>query len=121
MEFKATKGIFLQIADNLCNRILEGKLLPGDRVPSVRDLGTELEVNRNTVMRTYSHLNNLGILDNKRGVGFFISENATKLIREKEKKEFFQNEVPAIIEKVKLLKLNSHDLNQLITQIKNND
>lgn len=121
MEFKSNKGIYLQIADDLCNQILEEKLSPGDRIPSVRDLAVELEVNRNTVMRTYSYLDNEKILDNKRGVGFFVSENAPKQIKEKEKKEFFENEIPFLIKKINLLKLNSKDLKQLLTAIKNND
>ena len=121
MEFKSSKGIFLQIADNLCNQILEGKLLSGERVPSVRELATELEVNRNTVMRTYTHLHGIKILDNKRGVGFFVSDTASQLIKDKEKKEFFENEVPFIVEKIKLLKLNSSNLKQILSEIKSND
>lgn len=121
MEFKSSKGIFLQIADNLCMRILEGKIPPGKRVPSVRDMATELVVNRNTVMRTYSYLYEKKILDNKRGVGFFVSELAPQLIKEKEKKEFFENEVPLLIEKIRLLKLNSNDLEKILSEIKNQD
>lgn len=121
MEFKSNKGIFLQIAENMCNQILEGKLNSGERVASVRDLATELEVNRNTVMRTYSYLQEEQILNNKRGVGFFVSEKASKLIKEKDKREFFNNEVPYLIKKIELLKLNSNDLKQLLIQIKNND
>ena len=93
MEFKSNKGIFLQIADNLCNQILEGELLPEERVPSVRDLAIELEVNRNTVMRTYSYLQEEGVFDNKRGVGFFVAKNAPLQIKEKEKKAFFENDI----------------------------
>jgi len=52
MDFKSTKGIFQQIADNLCHQILEGKLPPGERVPSVRDLAADFEVNRT---RCYEH------------------------------------------------------------------
>ncbi len=121
MEFKSNKGIFLQIADSLCNQILDGKLKPKDRVPSVRGLAAELEVNRNTVMRTFSYLQDENIFDNKRGVGFFVSENAVQLIKEKEKKSFFKNEEPYLREKIRLLKLNSKDLQQIISEIKNND
>lgn len=121
MEFKSKKGIFLQIADNLCNQILDGKLNAHDRVPSVRDLAAELEVNRNTVMRTFSYLQNENIFINKRGVGFFVSENALEFIKNKEKKEFFENEQPYLIEKIRLLKLNSKDLKQILAEIKNND
>lgn len=121
MDFKSSKGIFLQIADNLCHQILEGQLKPGDRVPSVRDLAAEFEVNRNTVMRTYTNLQEAGIFDNKRGIGFFISENAIELVRASEKANFFNHELPAFIKKVKLLKLNNSDLTELVTEIKNND
>ncbi|MBC3757905.1 GntR family transcriptional regulator [Hyunsoonleella sp. SJ7] len=121
MEFKATKGIYLQIADSICNQILEGKLQPNERVPSVRDLAAELEVNRNTVMRTYSYLEGEEIFNNKRGVGFFVAEHAVKLIKNRNKKEFFKNELPILLEKIKLLQLDSNDLKALIDELKQND
>jgi len=121
MDFKSTKGIFLQIAENLCHQILEGTLVPGDRVPSVRDLAAEFEVNRNTVLRTYSLLNDDGIFDNKRGVGYFVSMNAVELIRASEKEDFFNNELPLFIQKIKILRLTASDLTELIIQIKNNE
>ena len=121
IDFKSTKGIFQQIAENLCHQILAGTLPPGERVPSVRDLAIEYEVNRNTLLRTYSILEDAGIITNKRGIGFFVSENAIELIRASEKTEFFSNELPTFIQKVKLLKLNSNDLNNLLTAIKENE
>jgi len=121
IDFKATKGIFQQIADNLCLQILEGKLSAGERVPSVRDLAAEFEVNRNTVLRTYAILNESGIFDNKRGVGFFVSDNASELIRGTEKAAFFLHDLPEFIQKVKMLKLNANDLKDLITAIKENE
>jgi len=121
MDFKSSKGIFLQIADSLCRQILDGTLKPGDRVPSVRDLAAEFEVNRNTVMRTYTNLENAGIFENKRGIGFFISENATALVQEVERTDFFTHELPEFLLKVKLLRLNSSDLIDLLKVIHYND
>jgi len=121
MDFKSSKGIFLQIAENLCHQILEGELKPGDRVPSVRDLAAEFEVNRNTVMRTYTNLQEAGIFDNKRGIGFFIAENALKLISSREKGIFQTHDLPDFIVKIKLLKLTSYDLSDLLDAIKIND
>lgn len=121
MDFKSTKGIYLQIVDNLCQQILEGQLKSGDRVASVRDLAAEFEVNHNTVMRAYTNLQESGIFDNKRGIGFFVSEKALELIKEKEKANFFNQDLPDFLLKVKLLQLNSADLNELVTAIKNND
>jgi GntR family transcriptional regulator len=121
MDFKSTKGIYLQIVDNLCWQILEGQLQAGDRVASVRDMAAEFEVNHNTVMRAYSHLQEASIFDNKRGVGFFISDNALNLIKASERASFFKQDLPDFLIKVKLLKLNSVDLNELLLAIKNND
>ena len=121
MDFKSTKGIYLQIVDNLCRQILEGQLQSGDRVVSVRDLAAEFEVNHNTVMRAYAYLQEAGIFDNKRGIGFFISEKALELIQKNEKLNFFSHDLPELLLKVKLLQLNSADLTELLLVIKNND
>src|SRR6478736_4726876 len=121
MDFKSTKGIYLQIVDNLCRQILEGQLQSGDRVASVRDLAAEFEVNHNTVMRAYTNLQESGIFDNKRGIGFFVSEKALELIKSNEKANFFSQDLPDFLLKVKLLQLNSTDLNELLSVIKNND
>ena len=121
MDFKSTKGIYLQIVDNLCRQILEGQLQAGDRVASVRDLAAEFEVNHNTVMRAYANLQDTGIFDNKRGIGFFVSENALELIKVNEKANFFSQDLPEFLIKIQLLQLNSADLNELLAAIKNND
>ena len=121
MDFKSTKGIYLQIVDNLCRQILEGQLKAGDRVASVRDLAADFEVNHNTVMRAYTNLQESGIFDNKRGIGFFVSEKALELIQATEKANFFTQDLPDFLLKVKLLQLNSTDLKELVSVIKNND
>ena len=121
MDFKLTKGIFLQIAENICHQILEGVLKAGDRVPSVRDLAAEFEVNRNTVLRTYALLDESGIFENRRGVGFFVSTKAVKIIRDSERKEFFTNDLPEFIQKLKWLKLTQADVPELMSTLKNNE
>lgn len=121
IDYKSSKGIFQQIAETICHRILEGQLVPGDRVPSVRDLAIEFEVNRNTLLRTYSILQESGVIENKRGIGFFVSENAIELIRTKEKENFFNNELPDFVKKIQLLRLTKEDLAELLTIIDNNE
>lgn len=114
IDFKSTKGIFQQIADHLCHRILENKLPPGERVPSVRDLAGEFEVNRNTLLRTYSILEDAGIIINKRGIGFFVADDAVELIHQREREEFFKTDYPEFINKVTLLGLTSDDMPELM-------
>ena len=121
IDFKSTKGIFQQIADNLCHQILEGKLGPGERVPSVRELAIEFEVNRNTLLRTYAILQDAGVIDNKRGIGFLVTEDALDRILKTEKQAFFNNELPEFIQKIKVLKLTNNDLTDLLTAIQENE
>jgi DNA-binding transcriptional regulator YhcF (GntR family) len=120
VDFKSTKGIFQQIADTLSHRILEGQLLAGDRVPSVRDLAEEFEVNRNTLLRTYALLNDAGIIENRRGVGFFVTDDAVQRIRSNEKTAFFDNDLPDFLNKVRMLKLTTDDLSELLTLLESN-
>lgn len=120
IDFKSTKGIFQQIADLLCHRILENNLPPGERMPSVRDLAAEFEVNRNTLLRTYSILEEAGIFVNKRGIGFFVAEDAVDLIRGRERQVFFENDLPEFLKKVKLLGLTSGELSELISLLEQN-
>lgn len=80
MNFKETKAIYLQIAERICDEILLGQYQEGERIPSVREYATIVEVNANTVMRSFDYLQSQDIIYNKRGIGYFVSAGATKLI-----------------------------------------
>ena len=110
MEFKNTKGIFLQIADSISEKVMLGIYPPGDKIPSVRDLATEIGVNPNTVMRTYSELQSRGIIENKRGVGYYVNEEAVSIIRQWKRKEFFENDLPLIVRQTKILDITLEEL-----------
>ncbi len=110
MEFKNTKGIFLQIADSISEKVMEGKYPPGEKIPSVRDLAAEMGVNPNTVMRTYSELQTRGIIDNKRGVGYYVSGDAVGIIRKWKRKEFFEIELPLIVRQTRMLDITPEEL-----------
>ncbi len=66
MQFRESQAIYLQIADYVCERILLKEWKPGERVPSVRELAVQLEVNLNTVMRSYDFLQQQEIIQNQR-------------------------------------------------------
>lgn len=106
MEFNSTKPIYLQIYDVICESILSGELHAEERVMSVREYGASVGVNPNTVMRTYEKLTADGIIYNKRGIGYFVSPDASKIILEQEKKDFLENELPAIVKRMKLLNID---------------
>jgi len=112
MEFKDKQSIYLQIADYICEQLLLGKWPPGDRIPSVRDLAGTLEVNPNTVMRTYEYLQGKNIIFNKRGVGYFTDEQATTRIREYRKERFMESELPEFFRTLYLLDISIEELQQ---------
>jgi len=103
MEFKNKQAIYLQIADYVCDQILTGKFSAGDKMISVRDLAVKLEVNPNTILRAFEHLQQQGVIFNKRGIGYFVDETAPKIIREMRQKKFFEQDLPEFINKIRML------------------
>lgn len=112
MDFKKQRPIYQQIADALCERIVDGEWKVDDRIPSVRDVAVQLGVNPNTVMRTFDHLQQAEIIYNKRGVGYFVSIDATDRILALQRKDFIEEDLPAFRQKMKLLGLTFNDLKQ---------
>ncbi|MEH7390973.1 GntR family transcriptional regulator [Bacillus sp. JJ1503] len=80
-EFQASKPIYMQIVDKINQQIIRGELLPGNKLPSVREMAIQTGVNPNTIQRTYSELERMEIVETKRGQGTFVTEN-TNLIKE---------------------------------------
>ncbi|MFA7200903.1 MAG: GntR family transcriptional regulator [Bacteroidales bacterium] len=103
MEFKDHQAIYLQIAESVCEKILNGIWKEEDRIPSVRELGTTLGVNPNTVARTYEHLQQREIIYNKRGIGFFVTPGARREILTSQRKHFLKEELPGFFKKLDLL------------------
>ena len=110
MEFRENRAIYLQIADLVCENILNGTWKPGQRIPSIRELAESIEVNPNTAMRTFGYLEDQGIIHNQRGIGFFLSEDAYEITRELMKKTFISRELPRMFRTLDLLRMGFDDL-----------
>ncbi|WP_028296699.1 GntR family transcriptional regulator [Olivibacter sitiensis] len=103
MEFRNNEAIYVQIANYMSEQILLGKWEINEKIPSVRETATELEVNPNTVMRSYEQLQQADIIFNKRGIGFFVSPNSHQLIKKQQREQFMQEELPIFFRKIYLL------------------
>ena len=110
MEFRDTQAIYLQIGDYICEQILLDRWKESDRILSVRELGVELQVNPNTVMRTYDFLQSTDIIFNKRGVGYFVSEQAKSKIIAYRRKLFLEQELPLIFKNMDILGMSFEEL-----------
>lgn len=114
MEFDSNKPIYLQIADAICDRILQGELKGEDRILSVREYGAQIGVNPNTVARTYDILTDRGVIYNKRGIGFFVTEDAAQNIRKEAKEKFLKEELPEFAKKARLLDIDKDEIIRLL-------
>ena len=118
MEFRDNEAIYLQIAGYVSENILRQQWPPDDKIPSVRDLAGELQVNPNTVMRTYEFLQNQGVLYNKRGIGFFVAPDAEAKVKQFRRARFLQQELPELFKTIFLLDISLEELEQRYTQFK---
>jgi len=121
MEFKETQAIYLQIGDYVCEQILTGQWQEGGRLPSVRELGAALEVNPNTVMRAYDFLQEREIIFNKRGIGYFVSDDSRQKIVRYRKKLFLEQDLPPVFKNMTLLGITFKELENVYNNYLNNN
>lgn len=115
MEFKDNEAIYLQIAGLVCENILTGKWRAGEKILSVRDLAVELEVNPNTVMRSYELLQELRVVYNKRGQGLFVAEDGLERVVAFRKENFVRQNLPEFFKNIYLLGISMEEIQKQYT------
>ena len=114
MQFKDHKPIFLQIAERICEEILSGRYPEGERLPSVREYAAEVEVNVNTVVRSYDWLSQRDIIASRRGMGYFVSQGAADNIRQSMREAFFQETLPDFINQMQKLGIKVEEVEKAL-------
>ena len=79
LDIKSGVPFYRQIVDQIRYGIASKRLLPGEQLPTVRDLAVQLELNPNTVRKAYSELEILGVLDTQQGTGTFVSHKEIEI------------------------------------------
>ena len=113
MDFHNTKPIYLQIADYICEEILGKKWGIGEKIPSVREMAIDLQVNPNTIARTYLFLEEKNIIKTQRGIGYFVTAESQQAITSFKKEEFLTIDLPRIFKTMNLLEISFEDFQQL--------
>ena len=121
MEFKESQAIYLQIAELVCDNVLSGLWKPGDRIPSIRELAESIEVNPNTVVRTYAYLQDQGIIQNQRGIGYFLTDRAREVTTDLKRRSFESRDLPQVFRTMELLRMSFDDLRQLYAAHRRNE
>lgn len=110
MEFRNNQAIYLQIAEMVCENILIEQWREGEKIPSVRELAVSLEVNPNTVARTYEFLTQKEIIFTKRGMGYFVTEDGKSKALTFRKEDFLKNDLPLFFQNIDLLNIDFDEL-----------
>ncbi|GAA4276627.1 GntR family transcriptional regulator [Aquimarina mytili] len=105
MDFDNSKPIYLQIVDFFYENILKKRWNGDERIPSVREMAMMVEVNPNTAIRAFNYLQDLEVIYNKRGIGYFISPDGYDKVLEVKKREFMKETLPDVFKKMKLLNI----------------
>lgn len=79
LDIKSGVPFYRQIVDQIRYGIASGHLLPGEQLPTVRDLAVRLEINPNTIRKAYSELEILGVLDTQQGTGTFVAHKEIEI------------------------------------------
>src|SRR5512134_436448 len=74
IDFRSSMPIYLQIMEQVRQKVANGQLKPGDQLPTVRQLATDLRVNFNTVARAYRLLDEAGLISTQHGRGTYVWE-----------------------------------------------
>ena len=104
MNFEeSSKAIYLQIADRISDEILKGRYQEDSRLPSVREFAADIQVNANTVMRSYDRLQQQGVIYNRRGIGFFVTAGAREKILAEKTALLMDSKIISFFEELRLL------------------
>jgi DNA-binding transcriptional regulator YhcF (GntR family) len=84
-EFDENIPIYMQIMDLIKKQMISEEILPGEKLPSVRDMSKRLEVNPNTVQRAYVEMEREMLVYTKRGQGTFIVDEPEVILKLRQK------------------------------------
>lgn len=105
-----SQPIYLQLADQIKDMILNGDVAAGDALPSVRQLAMDYQVNPITVSKSYQILVDDNLVSKKRGLGMFVSDQAQVILQQQQRQDFIQKQWPDVLQKIEQLNIDTDAL-----------
>jgi len=115
IDTSARTPIWRQLAEQIREAIARGRLEPGERLPSVRELSRLVVVNPNTVARVYGDLEREGVLDTRPGLGVFVAHPRAELTR-KVRRERLERAVVGVLTEAVHLGFTSDEVVRLVSE-----
>lgn len=101
---------YAQILQIVGDRIVEGMYPVGGRIPSVREMAVEMEVNPITVTRSYEKLCQQGAIYVQRGMGYYVADEAVEILRKERISKFWNDYIPELERIMNLLGISTEEL-----------
>ena len=114
MNYNAEMPIYLQVIHDLKKKMIQGKILPGEKLPSNRELAVLYKINQNTAARIYREMETHGYT--KRGIGTFVMQEETMF--ETIKKEMAEELLSSFIHEMQDLGFEKDDIISKIADYK---
>jgi len=112
--------IYRQIILRFNRAFVRGDIQPGDRIPSIRELSSLLRVNTNTIQRVYQEMERDGVINSKRGTGYYFTEDKT--MTENMRKDLVSESVQRFADEMSALGLNKTEiLDEIKAYLKGDD
>lgn len=113
-DWNDSQPIYRQLEDRIVALIIDGVFREGEAIPSVRQVASEYSINHLTVSKAYQDLVDDGLLQKRRGLGMFVAEGAQQRLLERERIQFTEVEVPALLERMSRLNVSVEALSALL-------
>ena len=110
IQWNDSAPIYRQLKERVIAMMLDGELKPGDALPSVRQVAAEYKLNPITVSRAYQELADEALVEKRRGLGMYVTEEASKKLLASERQRFLTEEWPLVLERIQRLGLSTEDL-----------
>jgi len=114
LDFRSGLPIYIQIMNQIESQVVGGKIKPGDQLPTVRALASELRVNFNTVARAYRMLDEAHIISTQQGRGTYITEIPPPEVKEKLRQETLEALARRYIGEALRLEFSKSEISQMV-------
>jgi GntR family transcriptional regulator len=114
LDFRSGIPIYHQVVERIKEHIADGRLKPGDQLPTVRSLALELRVNFNTIARSYRILDEAGIISTQQGRGTYVMNVVPPEVSERTRREALKELTSRYLADAKRLGASPEELEGLL-------
>lgn len=113
LNYRDGRPIYEQVKEGLRQMVISGAIRPGDKLPSVRSMASQLAINPNTIQRAYEALEQEGYVYSVPGKGSFAADRSE--VEDKRREELME-QLSKVVEELRYLGVTQEDISAMWTQ-----